>query len=109
MDLLQNIWNGILNLTKLLVIPDWGGLILLLPVFVGVITILFLIWLVLQYRRIGKRRRRPGRPRGSMCPVPPSARSSPPSECSSCSLGSCTPDRSWSSGSCSWAAPFSAG
>jgi len=67
MDLLQNIWNGILNLTKLLVIPDWGGLILLLPVFVGVITVLFVIWLLVQYRRIGKRRRRPGR----ITPPPP--------------------------------------
>jgi plastocyanin len=61
MELLQQIWDGILNLTKLLVIPDWGSLILLLPVFVGVLVILFAIWLIVQYRHIGKRRRRPGR------------------------------------------------
>jgi plastocyanin/energy-converting hydrogenase Eha subunit A len=61
MDLLQQIWDGILNLTKLLVIPDWGGLILLLPVFVGVLVVLFVIWLIVQYRRVGPRRRRPGR------------------------------------------------
>ena len=67
MQLLQQIWDGILNLTKLLVIPDWGSLILLLPVFVGVVVILFVIWLVVQYRRVGKRRRRPGR----ITPPPP--------------------------------------
>src|SRR3954451_9122307 len=61
MELLQNIWNSILDLTKLLVIPDWGSLILLLPVFVGVLAILFVIWLIVSYRRVGKRRRRPGR------------------------------------------------
>src|SRR5262245_2039547 len=61
MDLLQQIWDGILNLTKLLVIPDWGGLILLLPVFVGVLVVLFVIWLIVEYRRVGPRRRRPGR------------------------------------------------
>jgi plastocyanin len=61
MDLLQNIWNSILDLTKLLVIPDWGGLILLLPVFTGVLVILFLIWLVIEYRRVGPKRRRPAR------------------------------------------------
>jgi len=60
-QLLQDIWNGILDLTKLLVIPDWGALIALLPVFMGVVVIVFFIGRVLQYRRLGPRRRRPGR------------------------------------------------
>src|SRR5215216_7651170 len=63
MELLEQIWDGILDLTKLLVIPDWGALIALLPVFMGVVVILFFITRVLQYRRIGPRRRRPGRVR----------------------------------------------
>ncbi len=67
MELLQNLWNGILDLTKLLVIPDWGALIALLPVFMGVVVILFFIGRVLQYRRLGPRRRRPGR----IAPVTP--------------------------------------
>src|SRR5437667_236211 len=41
MQLLQQIWNGILDFTKLLVIPDWGSLIALLPVFTGVIVVVF--------------------------------------------------------------------
>jgi plastocyanin len=61
MQLLQDIWNGILDLTKLLVIPDWGALIALLPVFTGVLVVVYFLGRVLQYRRLGARRRRPGR------------------------------------------------
>jgi len=61
MQLLQNIWNSILDFTKLLVIPDWGSLIALLPVFMGVVVIFFFVGRIVQYRRIGPRRRRPGR------------------------------------------------
>ena len=61
MQLLQQIWNGILDLTKLLVIPDWGALIALLPVFMGVVVMVFFLGRLVQYRRLGPRRRRPGR------------------------------------------------
>jgi len=61
MKLLQDIWDGILNLTKLLVIPDWGALIALLPVFMGIVVIVFFIGRLVQYQRLGPRRRRPGR------------------------------------------------
>ena len=61
MQLLQDLWNGILDLTKLLVIPDWGALIALLPVFMGVVVIVFFIGRLMQLRRLGPRRRRPGR------------------------------------------------
>jgi plastocyanin len=61
MELLQNLWNGILDITKLLVIPDWGALIALLPVFMGVVVIVFFLNRILQYRRLGAKRRRPGR------------------------------------------------
>jgi hypothetical protein len=50
-DQLNQIWNGLLELTGKLVIPDWGSLIDLLPILlvVGVvgpiITILLLFWL----------------------------------------------------------------
>ena len=33
-DALQNVWNTILDITSLFVIPDWGGLISLLPIIV---------------------------------------------------------------------------
>jgi plastocyanin len=68
MQLLQNIWNGILDLTKLLVIPDWGSLIALLPVFMGVVVIVFVAYTFVRFRRVGPRRRRPAR----IAPPPPS-------------------------------------
>jgi hypothetical protein len=33
-DVLENIWNTILDVTSLFVLPDWGALIGLLPVFI---------------------------------------------------------------------------
>ncbi|HUP54761.1 MAG TPA: cupredoxin domain-containing protein [Methylomirabilota bacterium] len=61
MELLQGLWNGILDLSKLLVIPDWGALISLLPVFMGVVVLAFLVRTIVMYRGAGPRRRRPGR------------------------------------------------
>src|SRR5688572_10522823 len=61
MELLQEIWNGILELTKLLVIPDWGALIALLPVFTGALVVVWLLRVLVQYRSLGPKRRRPGR------------------------------------------------
>ena len=61
MELLQNIWNSILDFNKLLVIPDWGGLIALLPVFMGIILVVWVAYIVVRYMRIGPSRRRPGR------------------------------------------------
>src|SRR6476620_4213697 len=67
MELLQNLWNGILQLMSLFVIPDWGSLIALLPVFVTILVIVFFVWGLVMYRRTGRRRRRPGR----IAPAPP--------------------------------------
>jgi len=53
MELLQGIWNAILDFTKLLVIPDWGALIALLPVFMGLVVIVFFAYTVVSYRRLG--------------------------------------------------------
>ena len=61
MELLQNLWNGILDLTKLLVIPDWGSVIAALPLITGVLVVLWLLRVFLSYRRLGPRRRRSGR------------------------------------------------
>ena len=93
-QLLQNLWNGILDLTKLLVIPDWGALIALLPGVHG-----------RGRHRLLRRPARPatggsdraaGGPAGSRrsrrpastCPARPTPRSSPRSARSCCSSGS---------------------
>src|SRR4051812_13392104 len=67
MELLQNLWNGILQLTSQFVNPDWGALIALLPVFTAILLVVFFVWALVMYRRTGRRRRRPGR----ITPPPP--------------------------------------
>jgi plastocyanin len=66
-DLLQNIWKTILDITSQFVIPDWGALIALLPVFMGILVIAFFASTMLRYLRVGPSRRRPGR----ISPPPP--------------------------------------
>ncbi|HVH52838.1 MAG TPA: hypothetical protein VNA32_01755, partial [Actinomycetota bacterium] len=68
MELLQNIWNTILDITKQFVIPDWGALIALLPVFMGAVVILWVLYVLARYRGINPKRRRPGR---VVPPTPP--------------------------------------
>ena len=56
-DQLEQVWNSLLEFTAQFVIPDWGGLVALIPVFllVGVVgplvTLLALYWLIYVVRR----------------------------------------------------------
>lgn len=56
-DSLQNAWHGFLDLISGLVIPDWGALVGLLPVFLffGVImpilTLVFIVWVIYFVRK----------------------------------------------------------
>jgi len=59
--MLEDIWNGILELTARFVIPDWGALIALLPVFMFVLTIVILAWTFVRLFRAPKARRGKGR------------------------------------------------
>jgi plastocyanin len=73
--MLDDIWNGILELMAQFVIPDWGALIALLPVFIFVVTI---VWVVLTFLRLfrapkaqrGKMRVAPRTPPGLHMPGP---------------------------------------
>ena len=67
MELLEQLWSGLLDLLALFVIPDWGALIALLPVFIGVVVVLFFLGVVARYRGLNPARRRPGR----VAPVTP--------------------------------------
>ena len=55
--MLEDLWTGILDLTAQFVIPDWGALVDLLPVFLffGVImpilTLIVVVWVVYVLRR----------------------------------------------------------
>jgi hypothetical protein len=60
-DQLESIWSGLLELTSRFVIPDWGALIGLLPVFIlvlvigPIVSLLVLLWIVYVLRapRVG--------------------------------------------------------
>jgi plastocyanin len=73
--MLEDLWNGFLELTAQFVIPDWGALVALLPVFIFVLTV---VWLVLTFLRLlrapkaqrGKGRVVPRSPAGVHLPGP---------------------------------------
>lgn len=56
-DQLEQIWQGILDITSLFVIPDWGALIGLLPIFLlilvlgPILSLLVLAWFVYVVRK----------------------------------------------------------
>src|SRR6186997_1681153 len=75
MEFILEIWEQILGLTSQFVIPDWGALIALLPVIMGVLIVIILIWV---FRRLwkaprpqrGKARIEPRTPPGLHMPGP---------------------------------------
>lgn len=73
--MLEDLWNGILELTAQFVIPDWGALIALLPVFVVILIVLVLARTFLSLARAkparrGKARIVPRTPPGIHMPGP---------------------------------------
>ncbi|HEU4673543.1 MAG TPA: cupredoxin domain-containing protein [Candidatus Limnocylindrales bacterium] len=54
---LQDLWNGILDLTSKLVIPDWGSLVALLPILLLAVVVLFFAGTLLRLTQLGPRRR----------------------------------------------------
>ncbi|HEU4571766.1 MAG TPA: cytochrome c oxidase subunit 4 [Candidatus Limnocylindrales bacterium] len=64
---LQDLWNGILDFTSKLVIPDWGSLISLIPILLLVVVVGFFLYVLARYLGLGPRRRGIRR----LEPVPP--------------------------------------
>ena len=56
-DWLEQVWNSFIQFTSLLVVPDWGSLVNLLPIFllIGVVgpivTLLMLAWFIYVVRK----------------------------------------------------------
>ncbi|MBA2374485.1 MAG: cytochrome c oxidase subunit 4 [Chloroflexi bacterium] len=73
--MIEQAWNGVLEILSLFVIPDWGALIALMPL--GIFTLVVVVLLV-QVRRLtsapparrGKRRMAPRTPEGIHMPGP---------------------------------------
>lgn len=73
--MLEDLWSGILELLTQFVIPDWGALIALLPVFILIIIILVLVRTFVRLARAkparrGKQRIVPRTPPGIHMPGP---------------------------------------
>jgi hypothetical protein len=104
MEQIQKFWTGLLDALSKLVIPDWGALIALLPLFVLAAILLWIAMTFRAYAVLGPRQR--GRqfvpvPPAGLHAVPRSRRSSGPSARRCSSSGS-----SWAQArSCSPPAP----
>jgi plastocyanin len=54
---LQDLWNGILDLTAKLVIPDWAGLVALIPIGLAALVALWFAIVIMRFARAGPTRR----------------------------------------------------
>ena len=73
--MLEDIWNALIEFSAQFVIPDWGALVLLIPVGLLVLVVAYLLWLVVRFAnagptRRGKRRLPPIAPAGLHMPGP---------------------------------------
>jgi plastocyanin len=60
---MEQIWNAILQFTSQFVIPDWGSIISLLPVFMAIILVAIFVRIALAWATAGPKRVRPLRVR----------------------------------------------
>ena len=48
--MLEDIWNWFLQVTALLVTPDWSALVALIPIAIMVLVVVWLIWVIRRFR-----------------------------------------------------------
>jgi plastocyanin len=73
--MIEQAWSSLLDFASQFVIPDWGGLIALLPVFIAILVVLWLARTIYVYATIGPKRvrsarRKPVAPPGIHMPGP---------------------------------------
>jgi plastocyanin len=73
--MIEELWSGIISFSQQYVVPDWGSLIALLPVFLLIPVVLYVTWTMYRYAtaaptRRGKRRLPPAAPAGIHMPGP---------------------------------------
>jgi plastocyanin len=73
--MIEDLWSGLVNFSAQFVIPDWGGLIELLPVLLLVPVVLYITWTIYKFAtagptRRGKHRLAPVSPEGVHMPGP---------------------------------------
>jgi hypothetical protein len=57
---IQELWDAILDLTARFAMPDWNGLVALLPIAIAAAVALTLVWLLRRWMTAGPKRRGPG-------------------------------------------------
>lgn len=73
--MLGEIWDSLIEFSEQFVIPDWGALVFLLPVFLLLPVVLYVTWLIYRWanagpKRRGKHRMEPVTPAGIHMPGP---------------------------------------
>jgi plastocyanin len=73
--MLEELWNGLIQFSEQFVVPDWGSLVLLIPILLAALVGLYLSWVVYRLAtaaptRRGIRRRTPVAPEGVHMPGP---------------------------------------
>jgi plastocyanin len=73
--MIQELWSQFIEFTSKLVVPDWGALVALIPVFLAVGVVAYLVWIVIRFgnagpTRRGKSRITPRPPAGTHMPGP---------------------------------------
>jgi plastocyanin len=73
--MIEELWSDLIGFTSQFVVPDWGALIVLLPVFLAIPVFLYITWMIYRWAtagptRRGKRRMTPAPPPGLHMPGP---------------------------------------
>ena len=51
--MLEDLWNSLIQFSTVFITPDWGALILLLPLILAVVVILYLAWTAFRFATAG--------------------------------------------------------
>ncbi len=73
--MIEDLWDGLIAFTEQFIVPDWEALIALIPVFLAIPVVLYIVWLFVRLAnagptRRGKRRMEPVTPAGIHMPGP---------------------------------------
>ncbi len=59
--MIEELWSGLIALTEPFVVPDWGALILLIPIGLALLVFGYIAWLAYRFATAGPKRRGKGR------------------------------------------------
>ena len=55
--MIEELWSGLIGFSSQFIVPNWGGLIALLPVLLLIPVVLFLTWTIYKFATAGPTRR----------------------------------------------------